>query len=120
MSNSKKKVTIIEFQPGDDVTLTVEKGNVTRMAYGIRVDEATDGYKVGTIKSVNNSSKSIKLELGDGETETIYLASTCELIDSDGALSLKIADFEKGDKIIVVGEYKNSKYMASVVVLYYE
>ena len=116
-----EKVSIMDFKSGDDVTITVDEGEVTKMVYGEdEEDEETDGYRIGTVKSINTSSKAIKLTLNNGDTESIYLASTYKIIDSDGATAMKLADLSKGDKLIVSGKYKSSKYTASVVVVYYE
>ncbi|MBQ7667805.1 MAG: S-layer homology domain-containing protein [Clostridia bacterium] len=113
------KASILDFETGDIVTATVEDGEVTKIVSG-EDEEDTDSYKVGTIKSVSTSNKTIKVVFSDGEVENIYLASTYKILDSDDASTLKIGELSKGDKIVAFGKYKSSKYTANVVIVYYE
>lgn len=115
-----EKVTLVDFGVGDEVTVTVDKGTITKVVDGLEKEEISDGYRIGTITSIDTDDKKIKIKLKDGTSETIYLATTSKIIDSDGASTKKISKLSKGDDIIAVGEYKSKKYTASVIVLYYE
>lgn len=111
---------LYDFDIGTEVTLTVDEGYVTKMVEGEEKEELSDGYRIGTITSVDTDDKKIKIKLTDGTTQTIYLASKYKIYDSDDAETKKLSKLVKGDDIIAVGEYKSKKFTASVIVLYYE
>jgi len=112
------KVTMCDFEVDDEVTITVDDGVVTKMVYGEQ--EESEAYVIGTITTIDTESKKIKVKLDNGETKTVTLASSYKILDSSNASTMKISKLEKGDNVIIVGKYKSSKFVASVIVLYYE
>ena len=120
---AKFEKLIAEHNIGDKVTLTVDEGYVTKMVDGEKKeenDEFADTYRIGTITSIDEEDKKIKIELSDGKTQTIVLASSYKMIDSDGATTLRLSKLSEGDNIIAIGEKSGVRFTASVIVLIHE
>ena len=113
-----ESATLFDFEVGEEVTITVDDGTVTKMIVG--EEENTAAYKIGTITLINDDEENIKIELKNGNTEMIYLASTFRIVDSLKANTIKLSKLSRDDQIIAVGEYKGNKFFASVIVVYYE
>jgi len=115
-----EEASLYDFEIGEEVTLTVDEGYANKMVAGEEKEEISDGYRIGKITAIYEDDEKIKIKLNDGTVQTIYLASTYKIIDSDGASTKKLSKLAKGDYVIAVGEYMSKKYTASVIVIYYE
>lgn len=73
-----------------------------------------EGYLVGEV--VDGTSKKVTIELDNGDEITVYPADEYQIIDADGAESLKLRKLEEGDRVIVVGEFDDDDYYFTVLI----
>jgi hypothetical protein len=114
-----KEVKLSDFEIGDKVDLELEDGEVIEMVTEVEVEEEEEKpYIEGIITNINKTSKSIDIELKNGDEETIYLnSSSYEIFEAETGDDLSLSDLYEDDPIVAFGYYKNNKFYSRIVIL---
>lgn len=116
ISDIKVDMSIVNAEIKNGVVTEIKVGKSTEDDVNSEEVEKDQDYITG--KVVSSTSKKVVLELSNGEEVTIYHADEYQVIDADGAETIRLRKLDEGDKIIAVGEYDGKDYYASVIIKY--
>lgn len=112
---NNKEVSLSSFEIGDKVKLELDDGEVIEMLMEVEEEKP---YIEGFIVKINKSSKTIDIELKNGDEETIYLTSSSyEILEAETGDGLVLSDLYEDDEIVAFGYYKNNKFYSRIVIL---